>query len=103
MAVHFVYRSHYDNPTCFYVKRFKADSVLAWFQSIWQPVRADDAGDHADQLLGTSVYSFGNLFEKIDDEEWPAPKTMKVLASWPVWSRCSNSRPRWWSSWLIRP
>ncbi len=80
MAVHFVYRSHYDNPTCFHVKRFEAGSVLAWFQSIWQPVRADDAGDHADQLLGTHVYSFGNLFEKIDDEEWPVPKTMKALA-----------------------
>ncbi len=79
MAVHFVLRSHYDNPTCFYIKRFEADSVLAWFQGIWQPVRADDAGDHADQLLGTSVYSFGNLFEKIDDEEWPAPKTMSKL------------------------
>lgn len=82
MAVHFVYRSHYDNPTCFYVKKFKADSVLAWFQSIWQPIRADDAGDHAEHLLGTHVYSFGNLFEKIDDEEWAAPKTMKALAGY---------------------
>lgn len=80
MAVHFAYRSHSDNPTCFHVKRYKADSVLAWFQSIWQPVRGDDAGDHAEHLLGTHVYSFGNLFEKIDDEEWPAPKTMSQLA-----------------------
>lgn len=80
MAVHFVYRSHYDNPTCFHRKRFKADSLLAWFQSIWQPIRADDAGDHAETLLGTHVYSFGNLFEKIDDEEWPVPKSMNAVA-----------------------
>jgi uncharacterized protein (TIGR02996 family) len=79
MAVHFAYRSHYDNPGCFYRRRFEADSLLAWFQSIWQPIRADDAGEHADELLGTHVYSFGNLFEKIDDEEWPVPKSMKEL------------------------
>lgn len=80
MAVHFVYRSHYDNPTAFHVKRFEAESLLAWFQNIWQPVRADDAGDHADHLLGTNVYSFGNLFEKIDDEKWPVPKSMNAVA-----------------------
>lgn len=79
MAVHFVYRSHYDNPGCFYTKRFEADSLLGWFQSIWKPVRGDDAGDHADELLGTHVYSFGNLFEKIDDEEWPVPKSMNAV------------------------
>lgn len=80
MAVHFVYRSHYDNPGCFHRKRFEADSLLAWFQSIWKPIRADDAGDHAEELLGTHVYSFGNLFEKIDDEEWPVPKSMNAVA-----------------------
>ena len=26
MAVYFVYRSHYDNPGCFYVKRFEAEA-----------------------------------------------------------------------------
>jgi len=80
MAVHFVYRSHYDNPGCFFVKRFEADSLLAWFQSIWKAVRADDAGDHADELLGTTGTGFGNLFEKIDDEEWPVPKSMNAIA-----------------------
>ena len=83
MAVHFVYRSHYDNPGCFHVKRFDDDTLLAWFQRIWQTVyfsEDGDAGDHAQELLGTTVYSFGNLFEKIDTEEWPVPKSMNVVA-----------------------
>jgi uncharacterized protein (TIGR02996 family) len=84
MAVHFVYRSHYDNPGCFHRKRFEADSLLSWFQSIWQGVphqQPDWAGlKLAEQLVGRDVYSFGSLFGHIHEHGWRAPKSMKVLA-----------------------
>ncbi len=82
--VHFVYRSHYDNPGCFHVKRFAADSVLAWFQSIWKGVPDEShehaAHDHAKRLVGRSVYSFGSLFSNIHEHGWPVPKSMRELA-----------------------
>ncbi len=79
MAVHFVYRSHYDNPGAFHVRRFDADSVLDWFRGIWQGVPEDQASAHAEKLIGRVVYSFGSLFEKISEHNWPPPKTMNEL------------------------
>jgi hypothetical protein len=35
MAITFVYRSPYENPTGRYVKRLPDDSILAWFQRVW--------------------------------------------------------------------
>ncbi|HUR53991.1 MAG TPA: hypothetical protein VMZ71_07660, partial [Gemmataceae bacterium] len=85
MAVHFVYRCHYGNPSEKWVRHFDADTVLDWFRSIWQPIPESDkppyvAHEHAKKLLGRDVYSFGSLFTKIAEEEWPPPKTMRKLA-----------------------
>jgi uncharacterized protein (TIGR02996 family) len=80
MAVHFVYRNHYDNPTGFHVRRFKADTVLGWFQSIWEGI-PDDTGtdlaahDHALKLIGRDVYCFANIFEKTAELGWQVPRT----------------------------
>jgi uncharacterized protein (TIGR02996 family) len=83
MAVYFVYRSHYDNPGAFYLKRFAADTVLDWFRSIWKGVPNEEpdygASDHAQKLIGRNVYSLGSLFGKIHEESWPPPKTMNAL------------------------
>lgn len=84
MAVYFVYRSHYDNPGAFHVRRFDADSVLEWFRSIWQGISDEEpnykASAHAAKLIGRRVYSFGSLFRCIHEYGWPPPKTMKQLA-----------------------
>jgi hypothetical protein len=42
MAVHFVYRSHSDNPGAFYHRRFDADTVLEWFRDIWRPIQNEE-------------------------------------------------------------
>lgn len=82
--VHFVYRSHYDNPSSFHVRRFKADTVLEWFQSIWEGVPAE-AGrkypdqDHAKKLIGRDVYCFHNLFSKTDELGWRVPQSLTEL------------------------
>lgn len=85
MAVYFVYRSHYDNPSAFYLKRFDADTVLDWFHSIWKGVPDEGpkylASDHAKKLIGRNVYSFGSLFGKIHENDWPPPKTMNALGA----------------------
>jgi hypothetical protein len=84
MAVHFVYRCHYGNPSEKYVRHFGADTVLDWFRSIWKPVPESDtppyrAYEHANELLGTNVYSFSSIFEKIAEHGWAAPRSMREL------------------------
>jgi hypothetical protein len=86
MAVHFVYRCHYGNPSEKHIRHFEADSALDWFRSIWKPIAETDtppyrAYEHARELLGTNVYSFSSLFEKIAEHGWPPPKSMRELAS----------------------
>lgn len=76
--VHFVYRCHYDNPTAFHVRRFKADTVLEWFQQIWEPIPNDSGTDlaahnHAKKLIGRDVYCFANIFEKTAELGWRVP------------------------------
>jgi uncharacterized protein (TIGR02996 family) len=80
MAVHFVYRSHYHGPTGLYVKRFDEPSILDWFRHRWQGVRHDDgAHEYAEQLLGTSVYGFASLFDRIAEHSIPPPRSMRAL------------------------
>jgi uncharacterized protein (TIGR02996 family) len=84
MAVHFVYRCHYGNPSEKHVRHFEADSVLDWFRSIWTPIPeadGDRAYDHAYELVGTNVYSFLRLFHRIAEHGWAPPKSMRALAS----------------------
>lgn len=85
MAVYFVYRSHYDNPGCKYVRRFDADTVLDWFRSVWKPIPDTNqppypSVEYADRLIGRHVYSFARLFEQIAEHGWPPPRTMRELA-----------------------
>jgi uncharacterized protein (TIGR02996 family) len=84
MTVHFVYRCHYGNPSEKWVRRFEADTVLDWFRSIWQPIPANDtppyrAYQHANRLLGRNVYGFDCLFEKIAEQGWDPPTSMRQL------------------------
>ena len=85
MSVHFVYRSHYDNPGAFHVKVFPQDTVLEWFRSIWRGIaRAESrplpAYQFAEELIGRHVCTFGSLFENIHEHGWPPPKTMTAAA-----------------------
>jgi uncharacterized protein (TIGR02996 family) len=84
VAVHFVYRCHYGNPSEKWVRHFDADTVLDWFRSIWTPIPNSERPpyldhEHAKKLLGRDVYSFGRLFSMIHEEGWPPPKSMKQL------------------------
>ena len=64
MSVYFVYRSHYDNPSTKYLKRFADGSVLEWFRNHWAHLaHAEEAHDRLKALLGQDVYGFGSLFE----------------------------------------
>jgi hypothetical protein len=57
MSVYFVYRSHYEGPSAKHVRVFDSDSVLGWFQAVWERARqAPDAHRWVKAELGTSVY-----------------------------------------------
>jgi uncharacterized protein (TIGR02996 family) len=80
MAVYFVYRCHYGNPSEKHVRRFEADTVLDWFRSAWKPIAdPDKAHAFARKLVGCRVYSLGSLFEKIAENAWAPPATMRQL------------------------
>jgi uncharacterized protein (TIGR02996 family) len=82
MTVYFVYRSHYDNPTGNFLKKFpEDDTVLGWFQRRWQGVpEYGDAREHAAAILGRDVYGFNTIFTRIAENEAPPPTTMDELA-----------------------
>lgn len=80
LSVYFVYRCHYEGPSCKHVRRFEDDSVLAWFQRVWEPAKdAPDAGEWLKAELGCDVYGFGSLFEAAQEEELKAPKSDRAL------------------------
>lgn len=79
MSVYFVYRSHYGNPGCKYVRRFEADTVLGWFRSIWQPAPGGQAFAYEMELIGRNVYGLANLFKLIAEARWPPPRTISEL------------------------
>jgi uncharacterized protein (TIGR02996 family) len=80
MTVHFVYRSHYHGPTGLYVKRFDEPSILDWFRNRWRGVRYD-AGAHryAEELLGTHIYGFASLVDRIAEHSLPPPRSNPAL------------------------
>jgi hypothetical protein len=74
MAVHFVYRSPYDNPACKTVSRLEADSVLSWFRKVWpEATAAEGAAAWVRKALGCPVYGLDALFEKARDRRLPPP------------------------------
>jgi uncharacterized protein (TIGR02996 family) len=80
MTVHFVYRSHYHGPTGLYVKHFDEPSILEWFRNRWRGVRYDaGAHEYAAELLGTNVYGFASLFDRIAEHALPAPRSSRSL------------------------
>jgi hypothetical protein len=83
MSVYFVYRSHYEGPSGKHVRRLDGDSVLAWFQAVWDRAKqADDASDWVKSEIGISVYGFESLFEAARDESLPPPTSDRKLKSY---------------------
>jgi hypothetical protein len=83
MSVYFVYRSHYAGPSGKHVRRFDADSVLGWFQQVWdQAKRAEDASEWVKSEIGTSVYGFASVFESARENDLPSPTSDGKLKSY---------------------
>lgn len=76
MAVYFVERSHYTHRGCFGVTRLEGDSVLGWFRLFWQTER----GSTTDPRYDPFVRLLGSLPERVSEDGWPVPKSMKQLA-----------------------
>jgi hypothetical protein len=56
MSVYFVYRSHYEGPSGKHVRRLDADSVLGWFQAVWERAKgAEDTSEWVKTELGCNV------------------------------------------------
>ena len=68
MTTYFVYRSPYHGPSGKYLKRFADATVLDWFRRHWRAIPEGPdfpAHKYAEGLLGTDVYGFDTLFERI--------------------------------------
>ncbi len=79
MPVYFIHRSFYGNPGAKYLRVFEADTVLEWFQSIWQGKTRAEERTYSEQLLGADVYSFSALFETIHTHQLTPPTSMTML------------------------
>src|SRR5579875_448398 len=83
MSVYVVYRSHYEGPSGKHVRRLDGDSVLGWFQAVWERAKqADDASQWVKSEIGTSVYGFESIFEAARDESLPPPTSDRKLKSY---------------------
>jgi hypothetical protein len=80
MSVYFAYRCHYNQPNCKFVRRFDAPSILDWFRANWEGEADYSAASKlALEKLGCQVYSFGNLFVGIAENELLPPRTNAEL------------------------
>src|SRR3954447_1199909 len=83
MSVYFVSRSHYEGPSGKHVKVLEADSVLSWFQSVWERAKAaEDIYLWVIDELGCDVYGLDSIFEAARDESLPPPGTDRTLGSY---------------------
>ena len=83
MSVYFVYRSHYEGPSGKHVRRLEADSVLGWFQGVWERAKqADDASEWVKAEIGADVYGFASIFEAARKHSLPAPTSDQSLKSY---------------------
>ena len=83
MSVYFVYRSHYEGPSGKHVRRLDGDSVLGWFQAIWERAKqADDASEWVKSEIGTSVYGLASIFEAAREHDLPPPTSDRMLKSY---------------------
>jgi uncharacterized protein (TIGR02996 family) len=82
MSTYFVYRSPYHGPAGKYLKRFDDATVLDWFRNHWRALPdgpGHPAGRYATQVLGTDVYGFASLFERIAEKGLSAPASEQAL------------------------
>ncbi len=80
MSVYFVYRSEYEGPSGKHVRRLDGNSVLGWFQGIWERAKqAEDASEWVRSEIGADVYGFASIFEAARDESLPPPKSDREL------------------------
>lgn len=83
MSVYFVYRSHYEGPSGKHVRHLEGDSVLGWFQGVWERAKqADDASEWVKSEIGTSVYDFASIFEAARENDLPPPASDRKLKSY---------------------
>lgn len=81
MNIYLAYRSAYF-PNSRFVKEFKEESILNWFQKNWEVFTKEDAeeSDEYIKLLGTHIYGFP--IWQVDDEPIPSlPKNFVELKS----------------------
>ncbi len=80
MAVFFVFRSHYDEPSGKLLRRFEDATVLDWFRNHWGLVDEDYvAHERTGDLLGYPVDVFSDFFQTIFEQDLPAPETDEQL------------------------
>jgi hypothetical protein len=72
----FVYRSHYDGPLSKWIHRVPDATVLDWFRRGW---RCDDPEAWLEAELGTDVYGLHSIFEAVEEEDLPEPRTVEEL------------------------
>jgi uncharacterized protein (TIGR02996 family) len=82
MAVTFVYRSHYDDPSGKRVRRFPDATVLDWFRNHWAELRDNHTYVLLESLLGFQIYGFNSLFEAANEVDLPAPADERQLAEY---------------------
>lgn len=83
MSVYFVYRSHYEGPSGKHVQRLPGDSVLGWFQDVWDRAKqAPDVSQWAWAELGCDVYGFASLFEAAQEADLRPPTTDRELEAY---------------------
>lgn len=70
MAVYLVYRTPYNQPNNKYLKKFEEDTVLAWFQNLWNYYDQDfyQFLDNVYEYIGIDIYGFWGPFRKYDEK-----------------------------------
>ncbi len=83
MSVYFVYRSHYEGPSGKHVRKLDGDSVLGWFQAVWERAKqADDLFAWVRDELGCYPYGFSTIFEAARDKSLPPPRSDQELEAY---------------------
>jgi hypothetical protein len=77
MAVHFVYRSHYEGPAGKRVRHFDDATVLEWFRSRWHHFLSHTHS--LCSLFGGDVHLFDDLFGLATELGWDVPGSMEEL------------------------
>ncbi|HLK58436.1 MAG TPA: hypothetical protein VKU00_17845 [Chthonomonadaceae bacterium] len=81
-GLYFVYRTHYEGPLSKRIKRLPDGTVLSWFQRGWR-VAAEGGDPRAwvEEELGGNVYGLASIFQAVQEEHLPLPKTWQQLRS----------------------